>query len=69
MPTNTIMPQRAPFAPVEVANIPIGTAPLGMLASKVLVKENTSTLFPAAKAVEIQVELNPPLISEYHLIG
>jgi len=35
MPTNTIMPQRAPFAPVEVANIPIGTAPLGMLASKV----------------------------------
>jgi hypothetical protein len=35
----------------------------------VLVKETTSTLFPTAKAVKIQVKLNPPMISEYGLIG
>ena len=38
-------------------------------ARKVLVDEATSTLFPIAKDVKIQVEFNPTLISEYRLIG
>ena len=38
-------------------------------ARKVLVEEATSTLFPIAKDVKIQVEFNPVLISEYRLIG
>ena len=38
-------------------------------ARKVLVDEATSTLFPIAKDVKIQVEFNPALISEYRLIG
>ena len=38
-------------------------------AHKVLVQEATSTLFPIAKDVKIQVEFNPALISEYRLIG
>jgi Ca-activated chloride channel family protein len=35
----------------------------------VLVDEATSTLFPIAKDVKIQVEFNPATISEYRLIG
>ena len=38
-------------------------------ARKVLVEEGTSTLFPIAKDVKIQVEFNPAAISEYRLIG
>ena len=38
-------------------------------ARKVLVEEATSTLFPIAKDVKIQVEFNPAAISEYRLIG
>ena len=38
-------------------------------ARKVLVEEATSTLFPIAKDVKIQVEFNPALVSEYRLIG
>ena len=38
-------------------------------ARKVLVDEATSTLFPIAKDVKIQVEFNPALVSEYRLIG
>ena len=34
-----------------------------------LVEEGTSTLFPIAKDVKIQVEFNPAAISEYRLIG
>jgi Ca-activated chloride channel family protein len=38
-------------------------------AQKVLVDEATSTLFPVAKDVKIQVEFNPATVSEYRLIG
>jgi len=38
-------------------------------AQKVLVDEATSTLFPVAKDVKIQVEFNPARVSEYRLIG
>ena len=38
-------------------------------ARKVLVEEGTSTLFPIAKDVKIQVEFNPAAVSEYRLIG
>ncbi|MGH6924049.1 MAG: vWA domain-containing protein, partial [Propylenella sp.] len=38
-------------------------------ARKVLVEESTSTLFPIAKDVKIQVEFNPAEITEYRLIG
>ena len=38
-------------------------------ARKVLVEEATSTLFPIARDVKIQVEFNPATISEYRLIG
>ena len=38
-------------------------------ARKVLVDEATSTLFPIASDVKIQVEFNPALVSEYRLIG
>ena len=38
-------------------------------ARKVLVEEATSTLFPIAKDVKIQVEFNPLMVSEYRLIG
>jgi len=38
-------------------------------AQKVLVDESTSTLFPIAKDVKIQVEFNPAAVSEYRLIG
>ena len=38
-------------------------------ARKVLVEEATSTLFPIARDVKIQVEFNPALVSEYRLIG
>lgn len=38
-------------------------------ARKVLVNEATSTLFPIAKDVKIQVEFNPARVSEYRLIG
>ena len=38
-------------------------------AKKVLVDEATSTLFPIAKDVKIQVEFNPTTVSEYRLIG
>jgi len=38
-------------------------------AHKVLVKEASSTLFPIAKDVKIQVEFNPAMISDYRLIG
>ena len=38
-------------------------------ARKVLVEEATSTLFPIARDVKIQVEFNPAAISEYRLIG
>ncbi len=38
-------------------------------ARKVLVEEATSSLFPIAKDVKIQVEFNPNAVSEYRLIG
>ena len=38
-------------------------------ARKVLVEEATSTLFPIAKDVKIQVEFNPARVNEYRLIG
>ena len=38
-------------------------------ARKVLVKEATSSLFPIAKDVKIQVEFNPKAVSEYRLVG
>jgi Ca-activated chloride channel family protein len=38
-------------------------------ARKTLVDEATSTLFPIAKDVKIQVEFNPAAVSEYRLIG
>ena len=38
-------------------------------ARKVLVDEATSTLFPIAKDVKIQVEFNPAVVAEYRLIG
>jgi len=38
-------------------------------AKKVLVDEATSTLFPIAKDVKIQVEFNPGTVSDYRLIG
>jgi len=38
-------------------------------ARKTLVEEASSTLFPIAKDVKIQVEFNPSAISEYRLIG
>ena len=40
-----------------------------MEAQKALVQEATSTLFPIAKDVKIQVEFNPAAVSEYRLIG
>lgn len=38
-------------------------------ARKVLVEEATSTLFPIANDVKIQIEFNPAMVSEYRLIG
>ena len=38
-------------------------------AEKTLVQEASSTLFPIAKDVKIQVEFNPNTVSEYRLIG
>jgi Ca-activated chloride channel family protein len=38
-------------------------------ARKVLVDEASSTLFPIAKDVKIQVEFNPALVQEYRLVG
>ena len=38
-------------------------------ARKVLVEEATSTLFPIAQDVKIQVEFNPTLVAEYRLVG
>lgn len=38
-------------------------------ARKALVEESTSTLFPIAKDVKIQVEFNPATVAEYRLIG
>lgn len=38
-------------------------------ARKVLADEATSTLFPIAKDVKIQVEFNPATVAEYRLIG
>jgi Ca-activated chloride channel family protein len=38
-------------------------------ARKVLVEEASSTLFPIAKDVKIQVEFNPARVAEYRLIG
>lgn len=38
-------------------------------ARKVLVEEASSTLFPIAKDVKIQIEFNPAQVSEYRLIG
>lgn len=38
-------------------------------AQKVLVHEATSTLFPIASDVKIQVEFNPATVAEYRLIG
>ena len=38
-------------------------------ARKVLVEEATSTLFPIAKDVKIQVEFNPATVTEYRLVG
>ncbi len=38
-------------------------------ARKVLVEEASSTLFPIAKDVKIQVEFNPQSVAEYRLIG
>ncbi|CAN0530677.1 unnamed protein product, partial [Laminaria digitata] len=38
-------------------------------ARKTLVDEATSTLFPIAKDVKIQVEFNPAMVAEYRLVG
>jgi len=38
-------------------------------ARKVLVEESSSTLFPIAKDVKIQVEFNPTTVAEYRLVG
>ena len=38
-------------------------------AKKVLVDEASSTLFPIAKDVKIQIEFNPNTVSEYRLVG
>ena len=38
-------------------------------AQKTLVEEATSTLFPIAKDVKIQVEFNPAMVAEYRLVG
>ena len=38
-------------------------------AQKVLVDESTSTLFPIAKDVKLQLEFNPATVSEYRLVG
>lgn len=38
-------------------------------AEKVLVEDASSTLFPIAKDVKIQVEFNPARVSEYRLVG
>ncbi len=38
-------------------------------ARKVLVEEASSTLFPIAKDVKIQMEFNPNVVSQYRLIG
>jgi len=38
-------------------------------ARKVLVDEVSSTLFPIAKDVKIQIEFNPAVVTEYRLIG
>jgi Ca-activated chloride channel family protein len=38
-------------------------------ARKILVEEATSTLFPIAKDVKIQVEFNPSTVAEYRLVG
>jgi Ca-activated chloride channel family protein len=38
-------------------------------ARKVLVEEASSTLFPIAKDVKIQIEFNPESVAEYRLIG
>ncbi|WP_066532971.1 VWA domain-containing protein [Erythrobacter sp. CCH5-A1] len=38
-------------------------------ARKVLVEEATSTLFPIAKDVKIQIEFNPATVAEYRLVG
>jgi Ca-activated chloride channel family protein len=38
-------------------------------AEKVLVQDASSTLFPIAKDVKIQIEFNPDRVSEYRLIG
>lgn len=38
-------------------------------ARKVLVEEATSSLFPIAKDVKIQVEFNPATVAEYRLVG
>ena len=38
-------------------------------AEKVLVQDASSTLFPIAKDVKIQVEFNPAVVAEYRLIG
>lgn len=38
-------------------------------AEKVLVQDASSTLFPIAKDVKIQVEFNPATVAEYRLIG
>jgi len=38
-------------------------------AHKVLVEEATSTLFPIAKDVKVQVEFNPATVAEYRLVG
>ncbi|KUO54788.1 MAG: hypothetical protein APF80_00435 [Alphaproteobacteria bacterium BRH_c36] len=36
---------------------------------KVLIEEASSTLFPIAKDVKIQIEFNPAVVSEYRLVG
>jgi Ca-activated chloride channel family protein len=38
-------------------------------ARKTLVEEATSTLFPIAKDVKIQIEFNPSTVAEYRLVG
>ena len=38
-------------------------------ARKTLVEEATSTLFPIAKDVKIQIEFNPDTVAEYRLVG
>ena len=38
-------------------------------AEKALVQEASSTIFPIAKDVKIQVEFNPAIVAEYRLIG